>query len=50
MDLILDYYKNWDSSKAPVMLAFDSPNDLIENLEVEDAKKLGYLRRKYSSK
>ena len=46
-DLILDYYKDWDSSKAPVLLVFDSSNEFTENIENVDEKKLGYLKKKY---
>ena len=47
-DQILDYYKDWDSSKAPVMLVLDNSNNFAENIENVDRKKLGYLRKKYS--
>ncbi|MFX0136679.1 MAG: hypothetical protein ACFFDN_23785 [Candidatus Hodarchaeota archaeon] len=47
MDLILDYYKDWDSYKAPVMMALEVPNESSESLEAEDNKKLGYLWKKY---
>lgn len=46
-DLILDYYKDWDSYKTPVMMMLDNSNEFSENLEAEDKKKLGYLRKKY---
>ena len=46
-DLILDYYKDWDSSTAPVLLVFDSSNDFTESIENVDEKKLGYLKKKY---
>lgn len=47
MDQVLEYYKNWDSSKAPVMLVLDNSN-FTENIENVDQKKLGYLRMKHS--
>ncbi|MFX1480181.1 MAG: hypothetical protein ACFFCI_18845 [Promethearchaeota archaeon] len=50
MDLIIDYYKEWDSSNAPVMMTFDISDDFSEfseNIENVDEKKLGYLRNKY---
>ena len=50
MDQILDYYKDWDSYSAPVMLMLDNSNEYAENLEAEDSKKMGYLRKKYSNK
>ena len=46
-DLILDYYKDWDSSKAPVMLVFDSSHDFTENIENVDEKSRAYLKKKY---
>jgi hypothetical protein len=47
MDLIIDYYKEWDSSNAPVMMTIDISNDFSENIENVDEKKLGYLWSKY---
>jgi len=46
-DLILDYYKDWDSSTAPVLLVFESPNEFTESIENVDERKLGHLKRKY---
>ncbi len=50
MDLILDYYKDWDSYNAPVMMALDVPNEFSESLEAEDEKRLKALRVKMSKK
>jgi hypothetical protein len=50
MDLIIDYYQEWDSSSAPVMMNIDISDDsseFSENIENLDEKKLGYLRNKY---
>ncbi|MFX1390911.1 MAG: hypothetical protein ACFE9Z_12675 [Promethearchaeota archaeon] len=47
MDLILDYYKDWDSYSAPVMLLLNTPNEFSESLEAEDSIKLDNLRKKY---
>ena len=47
MDLIIDYYKEWDSSNAPVMMTIDITDDFSENIENVDEKKLGYLWSKY---
>jgi len=47
-DLILDYYKDWDSEKTPVMMAFERLDGSAESLQAQDAKKWGYLRKKYS--
>ena len=46
-DLVLDYYKDWDSSKAPVLLVFDSSNEFTESIENVDERKLGYLKKKH---
>ncbi|MFX1501201.1 MAG: hypothetical protein ACFFDH_09605 [Promethearchaeota archaeon] len=45
-DLILDYYKDWDSYKAPVMMSIDIPNDFSESLEAKDESRLKALRLK----
>ncbi|MFW9989834.1 MAG: hypothetical protein ACFFC3_14375 [Candidatus Odinarchaeota archaeon] len=45
-DLILDYYKDWDSNKAPVMMSIDIPNDFSESLEAKDERRLEALRLK----
>lgn len=47
IDLILDYYKDWDSYNAPVMMLLNAPNEFSESLEAEDSKKLENLRKKY---
>lgn len=47
MDLILDYYKDWDSEKTPVMLMLEGLDGSAETLQASDQKKLGYLRKKY---
>jgi len=46
MDLILDYYKDWDSYKVPVMMSLDVPNEFSESLEAEDERRLKALRLK----
>jgi hypothetical protein len=48
MDLILDYYKDWDSEKTPIMMALEGIDGSAESLQAQDEKKLGYLRKKYS--
>ena len=45
--MILDYYKDWDSDKAPVMMFLDDYYDIPREIENEDQKKMGYLRKKY---
>jgi len=46
-EMILDYYKDWDSDKAPVMMFLDEYYDLSGEIETEDQKKMAYLRKKY---
>jgi hypothetical protein len=48
MDLILDYYKDWDSKNTPIMMMLEGLDGSAETLQAEEDKKLGYLRRKYS--
>ncbi|MBA7556074.1 hypothetical protein ES705_48772 [subsurface metagenome] len=48
MDLILDYYKDWDSEDTPLMMMFEGLDGSAESLQAEDEKKLGYLRKKYT--
>ena len=45
--MILDYYKDWDSDKTPVMMTLDNSDDNPGKIESEDEKKLAYLRNKY---
>ena len=47
MDLILDYYKDWDSYKTPVMMIFDNSSEFNEKIENVDERKHGYLWNKY---
>ena len=44
--MILDYYKDWDSDKTPVMMVLDNL-DNSEKIESEDEKRLAYLWNKY---
>ena len=50
MDLILDYYKDWDSYKTPVMMSLEIPNEFSESLEAEDDRRLKALRTKMRKK
>ena len=45
--MIIDYYKDWDSDKAPIMMAFEDFYNFPGDIETEDRKKIGYLRKKY---
>ncbi len=46
-DMILDYYKDWDSYNAPVLMMLNAPNEFSESLEAEESRKLEHLRKKY---
>jgi hypothetical protein len=48
--LILDYYKDWDSERAPVMISLDYSDSSEGKIESEDQRRMGYLRSKYSKK
>ena len=46
-DPILDYYKDWSSDVAPIMMSFDFSDAYPGRVESEDQKRMAYLRRKY---
>ena len=46
-DKILDYYKDWNSDRYPVMMMFDLSDAYPGVIESEDEKKMAYLRKKY---
>ncbi|MFX0031239.1 MAG: hypothetical protein ACFE8E_02970 [Candidatus Hodarchaeota archaeon] len=48
--LILDYYKDWDSDRAPIMISLDFSDSSEGKIEGEDQRRIGYLRSKYSKK
>lgn len=50
MDLILDYYKDWDSYKTPVMMSLEIPNEFSESLEAEDDRRLKAIRMRMRKK
>jgi len=47
-DSILEYYKNWSSDIAPIMMSFDISDAYPGKIESEDQKRMAYLRQKYS--
>lgn len=49
MDLILDYYQDWDSESAPVMMILEGLDGSTETLEAQEGRKLAYLRKKYKN-
>ncbi|MBY9014260.1 MAG: hypothetical protein KGD68_01070 [Candidatus Lokiarchaeota archaeon] len=44
---ILEYYKDWNSDLAPIMMAFDISDAYPGQIESEDQTKMAYLRQKY---
>ena len=44
---ILEYYKDWNSDLAPIMMSFDISNAYPGEIESEDQNKMAYLRQKY---
>jgi len=46
-DPILEYYKDWSSDIAPVMMSFDILDAYPGKIESEDQKRIAYLRQKY---
>ncbi|MHA1885405.1 MAG: hypothetical protein ACXAAI_11335 [Promethearchaeota archaeon] len=49
MDLILDYYQDWDSENSPVMMTIEVLDGSTESFEAQERRKLGYLRKKYKN-
>ncbi|GAG73093.1 unnamed protein product [marine sediment metagenome] len=47
-DPILEYYKDWSSDIAPIMMSFNISNAYPGKIENEDQKRMAYLRQKYS--
>jgi len=46
-NVILDYYKNWNSENSPIMMVLDDYYEYPEAIESEDRAKMAYLRKKY---
>ncbi len=44
---ILEYYQDWNSDLAPLMMSFDISDAYPGQIESEDQEKMAYLRRKY---
>ena len=44
---ILEYYQDWNSDLAPIMMSFDVSDAYPGQIESEDQKKMAYLRKKY---
>ncbi|MBA7511011.1 hypothetical protein ES705_03001 [subsurface metagenome] len=48
-DMILEYYKDWNSDNAPVMMMLDISDAYPGIIESEDQKRIAYLRKKYQN-
>ena len=48
-DSILEYYQDWNSDLAPIMMSFDISDAFPGQIESEDQKKMAYLRQKYKN-
>ena len=44
---ILEYYQDWSSDIAPIMMSFDVSDAYPGQIESEDQQKMAYLRQKY---
>jgi len=44
---ILEYYQDWNSDLAPIMMSFDISDSYPGQIESEDLVKNAYLRKKY---
>ena len=44
---ILEYYQDWNSDLAPIMMSFDVSDAYPGQIESEDQEKMAYLRKKY---
>jgi hypothetical protein len=44
---ILDYYQDWNSDIAPIMMSFDISDAYPGQIESEDQENMAYLRKKY---
>ena len=44
---ILEYYQDWSSDVAPIMMSFDISDAYPGEIESEDQNKMAYLRNKY---
>ncbi len=44
---ILEYYQDWNSDLAPIMMSFVISDAYPGKIESEDQKKMAYLRQKY---
>jgi hypothetical protein len=48
-DMILEYYKDWNSDNAPLMMMIDVSDAYPGIIESEDQIRMAYLRKKYQN-
>jgi len=48
-DMILEYYKDWNSDDTPLMMMIDVSDADPGIIESEDQIKMAYLRKKYQN-
>ncbi len=48
-DMIIEYYKDWNSDNAPLMMMLDISDAYPGVIESEDQKRNAYLRKKYQN-
>ncbi len=48
-DMILEYYKDWDSDNAPLMMMLDISDSYPGVIESEDQIRMANLRKKYQN-
>jgi len=48
-EMIIEYYKDWNSDNAPLMMMLDISDAYPGVIESEDQKRMAYLRKKYQN-
>ncbi len=48
-EMILEYYKDWDSDNAPLMMMLDISDSYPGVIESEDQIRMANLRKKYQN-
>ena len=48
-DMIIEYYKDWTSDDAPLMMMVDISDASPGIIESEDQIRMAYLRKKYQN-
>lgn len=48
-DMILEYYKDWNSDDSPLMMMVDISDASPGIIESEDQIRMAYLRKKYQN-